>query len=358
MATEEQLAGTWVVYFAGGTNWYRVGQRLPISNRVVSKLSFKTFRVGNCTGATLTFTVRKVSDDGIVATKLYGNVADVPLTEGWIEVTFDTPVYVNESVRIMMEWGGTLGNTSNYLKFYASVTGVKSGEEVTRYYTSYTTGETWDATYIYTYTLGIAPTVTTQAVTAITATTATGNGNITDLGSVNPTAHGVCWNTTGTPTTANSKTNNGAASATGAFTTAMTGLVSGTHYYVRAYATSPAGTSYGGEVNFIASSVKVGLVGCIWQETTKLHWIDENNAEQSKEGTLYYHDESHPKPHLWWENALTSQLQYIDEALANTRRLDGTATGVTGQPKGTIWIEGADLHGIDVDGEEVYIEGA
>jgi hypothetical protein len=98
-----------------------------------------------------------------------------------------------------------------------------------------------------------APTVTTQAVTAIKATTATGNGNITALGSSNPTAYGVCWNTAGTPTTANSKTNKGAISATGAFTAAMTGLTAGTKYYVRAFATNSVNTVYGEEVSFTTS---------------------------------------------------------------------------------------------------------
>ncbi|MBV5343629.1 putative Ig domain-containing protein, partial [bacterium] len=79
-----------------------------------------------------------------------------------------------------------------------------------------------------------APTVTTQAVTAIAQTTATGNGNITDLGTSNPTAYGVCWNTAGSPTTADSKTDKGAISATGAFTADMTGLTANTKYYVRA----------------------------------------------------------------------------------------------------------------------------
>ena len=84
------------------------------------------------------------------------------------------------------------------------------------------------------------PDVTTQAVTDIGSTTATGNGNITDLGAPDPTEHGVCWNTTGTPTTADSKTEEGAASATGAFTSSMTDLSPNTPYYVRAYATNTA----------------------------------------------------------------------------------------------------------------------
>lgn len=43
----------------------------------------------------------------------------------------------------------------------------------------------------------ILPIVTTQAVSDINITTATGNGNITNLGVPNPTAYGICWNTTG-----------------------------------------------------------------------------------------------------------------------------------------------------------------
>jgi len=100
------------------------------------------------------------------------------------------------------------------------------------------------------------PTVTTQAVTGIGTTTATGNGNITDLGSPNPTQHGVCWNTTGTPTTADSKTEKGAAAATGAFTSNMTGLSHNTTYDVRAYATNTAGTAYGDQVSFSTSSAQ------------------------------------------------------------------------------------------------------
>jgi hypothetical protein len=95
-----------------------------------------------------------------------------------------------------------------------------------------------------------APTVTTQAVSDIGLTTAAGNGNITSLGSPNPTAHGVCWNTGDTPTIVDSHTDEGVATATGAFTTSMTGLFPVTAYYVRAYATNLAGTVYGDDVSF------------------------------------------------------------------------------------------------------------
>ena len=93
------------------------------------------------------------------------------------------------------------------------------------------------------------PMITTQCVTDAGATTATGNGNITNLGFPNPTQHGICWNTTGAPTIADSKTEEGAVTATGAFTSNMTGLSPNTTYYFRAYATNNGGTSYG-ELSF------------------------------------------------------------------------------------------------------------
>ena len=111
----------------------------------------------------------------------------------------------------------------------------------------YANADQWN---VFTITEGFPPTITTQAVSSISTTTAIGNGNITDLGAPNPTAYGVCWNTDGTPTTSDSKVDNGEASVSGAFITSMTELSPNTTYYVRAYATNTAGTIYGEEVHF------------------------------------------------------------------------------------------------------------
>ena len=96
--------------------------------------------------------------------------------------------------------------------------------------------EVWDVS---------TPTVTTQAVTVIEETTATGNGNITATGGENATKRGICWNTTGSPTVADSKTEETGSYGTGAFTEAMTDLSPGTLYYVRAYAYNTTGYGYG-----------------------------------------------------------------------------------------------------------------
>jgi hypothetical protein len=93
-----------------------------------------------------------------------------------------------------------------------------------------------------------APTVTTEAVTAIGTTTATAGGNVTSQGSAAVTARGVCYATTQNPTTADQCVASG--DGTGAFTANLTGLTPGTLYNVRAYATNTAGTSYGAQVSF------------------------------------------------------------------------------------------------------------
>lgn len=98
----------------------------------------------------------------------------------------------------------------------------------------------------------VAPTVTTQAVSGIGLTTATGNGTVVSDGGSAITQRGVCWNTTGSPTTSDSTAT--AAGTTGAFTASIVSLTSGTLYHVRAYAINAIGTSYGSDVTFTSAS--------------------------------------------------------------------------------------------------------
>jgi len=94
------------------------------------------------------------------------------------------------------------------------------------------------------------PIVTTSAVTDITATSATGGGNVTDEGATPVTERGICWSTSHEPTTGGSHVQNG--TGAGGFSCDMTGLVPNETYYVRAYATNSQGTVYGAEVEFTA----------------------------------------------------------------------------------------------------------
>ena len=100
------------------------------------------------------------------------------------------------------------------------------------------------------------PTVVTSSVSNITVATATCGGEVTSNGGVYVTGRGMCWSTEPNPTVDDSHTSVGQGS--GAFTSSITGLISGTTYYVRAYATNCAGTAYGEEVSF-TTTVVVGI---------------------------------------------------------------------------------------------------
>ena len=101
----------------------------------------------------------------------------------------------------------------------------------------------------------VNPTVTTTAITSITGNSASSGGDVTADGGAAVTARGVCWNTSGTPTIANSFTSDG--SGIGTFSSSITSLSPGTTYYVRAYATNANGTAYGSQLSFATASTPV-----------------------------------------------------------------------------------------------------
>lgn len=136
--------------------------------------------------------------------------------------------------------GGLSPSTTYHVRAYATnSTGTAYGSDVT----FITTGA------------AVAPTITTSAITAVGTSSATSGGNITNDGGASITAKGVCWSTTPDPTTAGSKTSEGAGSDS--FSSNITGLASGTTYHVRAYATNSAGTSYGQDLSFTTNNVVV-----------------------------------------------------------------------------------------------------
>ncbi len=85
-------------------------------------------------------------------------------------------------------------------------------------------------------------------VTAITLTTASSGGIITDNGGGEIIVSGVCWSTVQNPTVNDNKTTIEAVSGT-VFSN-LSNLTPNTTYYVRAYATNSAGTAYGNQVSF------------------------------------------------------------------------------------------------------------
>jgi len=101
----------------------------------------------------------------------------------------------------------------------------------------------------------VPPTVTTTTPSSVTQTTASSGGNVASDGGASVTSRGVCWSTTASPTTANSKTLDG--TGTGVFTSSIAGLTASTTYHVRAYAVNSAGTAYGSDVQFTTTAIIV-----------------------------------------------------------------------------------------------------
>jgi uncharacterized protein (TIGR02145 family) len=93
------------------------------------------------------------------------------------------------------------------------------------------------------------PELSTSTLTNITSTSVVSGGNITSDGGTIIFARGVCWGKDPNPSVSGKFTSDGAGA--GRFSSSITGLTSGTNYYVRAYATNNVGTVYGNEFIFI-----------------------------------------------------------------------------------------------------------
>ena len=117
----------------------------------------------------------------------------------------------------------------------------------------------------------ILPTVTTSEVDYISATTAKCGGEVTE-GDLTVTARGVCWSTADNPTIDDSHTVDGGGA--GSFTSNITGLTENTTYYVRAYATSSAGTAYGETRTFVTTEYILPTV-----TTSDVDYISATTAE-------------------------------------------------------------------------------
>jgi|GEM_PF-1340245 len=132
---------------------------------------------------------------------------------------------------------GLAANTTYYVRGYAiNSAGTAYGSQL-----SFTTGSA-----------PVTPTVSTNSpATNIGPSGATVGGSVSADGGASVTERGVCYNTSGSPTTSNSKVTSG--TGTGAFSVSITGLSQTTTYYARAYATNSAGTSYGSQISFTTS---------------------------------------------------------------------------------------------------------
>jgi len=133
--------------------------------------------------------------------------------------------------------------------FSSSLDGLTSGSTYyVRAYATNSAGTAYGNEVTFATTAATAATVETKAVSEPSSNTAIGGGNIKDEGGDPVIARGVCWSTATGPLVTGPHTIDG--SGPGSFESNIAGLLPGTTYYVRAYATNSKGTAYGNEVTF------------------------------------------------------------------------------------------------------------
>jgi hypothetical protein len=92
------------------------------------------------------------------------------------------------------------------------------------------------------------PVISTSEATQISYTTAISGGEVTNTGGASLVSKGVCCSISANPAKTDSHTSEDG--NPGKFTSSLTGLTSGTTYFVRAYAVNNIGISYGKQVSF------------------------------------------------------------------------------------------------------------
>ncbi|WP_293050136.1 hypothetical protein, partial [Paludibacter sp.] len=135
------------------------------------------------------------------------------------------------------------------------------------------------------------PTVVTSGVLVSSSgsTIAVSGGRVTDEGGAAVLARGVCWWTSNAaPTISNAHTSDGMRSGT--FSSTLTGLVSGSTYYIRAYATNAYGTAYGSYTSFTAGTITSTITTAIPKLTTNIPVISTDRPAVSSAGGNIFDD--------------------------------------------------------------------
>lgn len=130
----EQLCHNTGMFFGDATT-SRMGQKLTIPNRKITHLAFRIGKLNNPTGD-ITFGIRRVSDDGLICSKVWGDASALPVYAadvGFTEVEFDTPPTINEEVKVYAEF--LEGNGTDRTVMRAQSANVKANEGLTYYYT-------------------------------------------------------------------------------------------------------------------------------------------------------------------------------------------------------------------------------
>jgi hypothetical protein len=229
--------------------------------------AYATNTAGTGYGSQVTFTTNQIAVAVLTTTAITATTQTTATSGGNITADNGSPVTAR-GVCWSTSQNPTTANSkttdaSGTGSFTSSITGLTPG--ATYYVRAYATNSVGTAygNQITLTALANLPTITTTSLTVVSTTAVNSGGSITSDGGAPVTARGVCWSTSQSPTTANSKTDNG--TGTGTFNSSITGLTIGVTYYVRAYATNSAGTAYGNQQ--IANGLTADINSLVPQST-------------------------------------------------------------------------------------------
>lgn len=157
------------------------------------------------------------------------------------------------------------------------------------------------------------PIISTNHVELVTPASAVSGGNITSDGGSIITGRGVCWSKNQDPTIDNDHISQG--EGNGSFECNITGLLSNTKYYLKAYAVNNSGVSYGEEIDFTTDTFSIGLL----YEGGKIFYID-SSGEHGLICALSDYQSNVP----WYPDLFTGTLamgNLIGEGKLNTERI-------------------------------------
>ena len=204
------------------------------------------------------------------------------------------------------QWGFCYSSTSEYptisgdkvtvdvagTDFEATITGLVPGKTYyVRPFAKNSMGTTYGSTYTVT-TQAVPPTVEGLSTTEVAGKSFKVTAEIAFNGGAHITAKGFCYSTSENPTVEDSKVT-GEQSEGDNFIAEVTGLLPVTTYYVRAYATNSAGTSYSEQITVTTTAVLATVATVTSSDITGTSFkissevTDNGGAEVTEKGFCY-----------------------------------------------------------------------
>lgn len=243
--------------YSFGTNGTLIGQTfvVPSGYDRIDEVRIPLIRIGTVAGNVTAHLY--ATSGGYPTGSSLGNKTITASTIGtsgadWTTFTFASPIAVTPGARYAIVFDGNGTSSSATVAWWrGSTAGYSGGAGFYKY-----SGGAWVdwgkdfGFYAYGSVSVSLATVTTTAPADIAATSVTMAGEVTNDGGGTVSSRGYVYSTTDTTPDKNEETTYTDGSGTGAFSQSITGLTPNTLYYMRAFATNQAGTSYGAVVSF------------------------------------------------------------------------------------------------------------